>query len=248
MRAPLRLQRLYRRFAASTRGVAAIEFAMVLPVLAGLFLTTFDGGRALAVYMKVRAATYALDAIANQYTVTDPIQATDMTNIVGATSAVLAPYSGSPLVVTLSQIAVNSSSNATVAWSYSLNGTALTPGNAPPTPLPTNLTTCGTYPCYLIYAQVSYTFTPMFGFFTSGSINLSDALYTTPRSSSLRRLYPANRNRLRRRLVGFERLVRIERLQRILWLQRFKRLERIVRVERVFRLERVLGFGRVLRR
>ncbi len=33
-----------RRFAASTRGVAAIEFAMVLPVLAVIFLSTFDGG------------------------------------------------------------------------------------------------------------------------------------------------------------------------------------------------------------
>ncbi len=46
MRKSTRLQRLYNRFAASTRGVAAIEFAMILPVLATLFLATFDGGRA----------------------------------------------------------------------------------------------------------------------------------------------------------------------------------------------------------
>ena len=56
-----------------------------------------------------------------------------MTTIVGAASTVLAPYSSSPAIVTISQIAVNSSTNATVAWSYSLNGTALTPGNAAPT-------------------------------------------------------------------------------------------------------------------
>ena len=74
---------------------------MILPVLATLFLATFDGGRALAVYMKVRAATYALDAITNQYST---IQSTDMTTIVGATSTVLAPYSSSPRIVTISQI------------------------------------------------------------------------------------------------------------------------------------------------
>ena len=176
-----RLQALYNRFAASTRGVAAIEFAMILPVLATLFLATFDGGRALAVYMKVRAATYSLDAITNQY---QTIASADMTTIVGATSTVLAPYPGAPAVVTISQIAVNSASNATVAWSYSLNGTALTPGNAIPFTLPTNLSTCGTYPCYLILGQVSYAYTPLFGFFTSGSINLTDALFTTPRSST----------------------------------------------------------------
>ena len=167
---------------------------MILPVLATLFLATFDGGRALAVYMKVRAATYSLDAIANQY---KTIASTDMTTIVGATSTVLAPYSSSPAIVTISQIAVNSASNATVAWSYSLNGTALTPGNTLPFTLPTNLSTCGTYPCYLIYGQVSYAYTPLFGFFTSGSINLSDALYTTTPKQHLHRLYAANRDSLR---------------------------------------------------
>ena len=135
-----------------------------------------------------------------------------------------------------------------MAWSYSLNGTALTPGNAPPTPLPTNLTTCGTYPCYLIYAPSQlYLYADVRLFHQRLDQSFRCALYDAAKQH-LRRLYPANRNRLRRRLVGFERLVRIERLQRILWLQRFKRLERIVRVERVFRLERVLGFGRVLRR
>ncbi|MGC1778834.1 MAG: TadE/TadG family type IV pilus assembly protein [Xanthobacteraceae bacterium] len=176
MRAPNSLRRLHRRFIASTRGVAAIEFAMIAPVLATLFLASFDGGRAVAIYMKVRSATYSLAAITNQY---ETIASTDMTGIMQVTSDVLAPYSTTPAAFTVSQIKITKAGSGTVAWSYSQGGSVLTSAT-----LPSNLSTCGTYPCYLIYSQVSYTYTPLFGLFTTASINLSDSLYVTPRSSA----------------------------------------------------------------
>lgn len=178
-----RLATIYRRFIASTRGVAAIEFAMIMPVLTVIFLGSYDGGRAIAVYMKVRSATYTLDAITNQYTT---IQSSDMQAIVGATSVVLAPYSSTPVVVVISQIKINTGGKATVSWSYALNGTALAQGSTVTIPagLVASGNTCGTYPCYLIFGQVSYTYTPLFGFFGSGGITLADSLYVTPRSSA----------------------------------------------------------------
>ena len=169
------LTAIYRRFAASTRGVAAIEFATILPVLLLLFLASIDAGRAIAIYLKVRAATYTLDAITNQYTT---IQSTDMTSILGATSVVLSPYSASPVVVTVSQFAINSSSQATVSWSATLNGTALTTGSS--VSVPSGFANPNSY---VIQGQVSYTYTPMFVFFIKNAITLSDSLYVTPRSS-----------------------------------------------------------------
>ena len=176
MRARARIYRIYRRFARSTRGVAAIEFAMILPVLAVLFLGAFDGGRAIAIYMKVRAATYSLASITNQY---ETIALSDIQSITGATSVILSPYSSAPAVVTISQIAISNKGVATVAWSYSLNGTARAQGSS--ITLPTDLVVDSSY---LLFAEVSYKFTPMFGYFTSGTITFSDNLYTTPRSSS----------------------------------------------------------------
>jgi Flp pilus assembly protein TadG len=167
---------ILRRFHDSTRGVAAIEFAMILPVLATIFLAAFDGGRAIAVYMKVRAATYSLAAITNQYST---IQSTDMTSITGATSVIMAPYSNTPIVITISQIAISSKGVATVSWSYSQGGTALSQGST--VTVPTNLAVKSTY---LIFAQVSYTFSPVFGYFGSGGITFSDNLYVTPRISN----------------------------------------------------------------
>ena len=180
------LVRAYRRFIASTRGVAAIEFAAILPVMLILLLTTFDVGNAIAVYLKVRSATFTMAAVTNQYSINSPIQSADMTAITGATSQVLAPYPSSPVVVVISQLAISKAGNttATVDWSATLNGTALSVGSS--VNLPTSissLTTCGTYPCYLIFSQVSYKYTPLFGTFGTG-ITLSDSEFVTPRSST----------------------------------------------------------------
>ncbi len=176
----------YRRFIASTRGVAGIEFAMILPVMLLLLLATFDAGNAIALYMKVRSATFVMAAITNQYTQNTPIQAADMTAITGATSAVLAPYSNLPVVVVISQVYITASgqSTATVDWSATLNGTAYAKGSSVTLPagIAPSTTTCGTYPCYLILSQVSYTYTPLFGGIFGTVITLSDSEYVTPRS------------------------------------------------------------------
>jgi Flp pilus assembly protein TadG len=179
---------VYRRFIASTRGVAAIEFAMILPVMLIMLLATFDAGNAIAVYMKVRSATYILAAITNQYSTTTPIQSTDMTAITGATSAVLAPYSNTPVVVVISEASISAAKQTTamVVWSATLNGTALAVGSSLPLPASLNTTnnnTCNAYPCYVIYGKVTYTYTPVFGYFAKGGITLSDSVFVTPRSS-----------------------------------------------------------------
>jgi Flp pilus assembly protein TadG len=181
------LVRLYRRFIASTRGVVAIEFAAILPVLLIILLATFDGGRAIIVYMKVRSATYILASVTNQYSTALPIQSANMTGIMNATTAVLAPYSNTPLTAVISELKITATkaTTATVRWSAAQNGTALASGATVnlPTGISASTNTCGTYPCYLILAQVSYTYTPVFGYFASGGITLSDTAYATPRSS-----------------------------------------------------------------
>jgi Flp pilus assembly protein TadG len=180
-----RCSRLCRRFVDADRGVAAIEFAVIMPVLLLTLLATFDAGQAITLYMKVRAATYTLAAITNQYSKVTPIQSTDMTAITGATAAVLSPFPSAPAAVTITQIKQNNANQALVSWSYSVNGSAYAAGTTWAR-IPSTLTTnnaCGSYPCYFIYAEVKYTFTPSFGYFVTGTLNFSDNLYTTPRSS-----------------------------------------------------------------
>jgi len=123
------LARLCRRFAVSTRGIAAVEFAMIVPVLLLLLLASFDAGRAIALYMKVRAAAFTLASITNQFsTSTNSIQTATMTTITNASARVLDPYPLTAAVEKITLIKATSLTAATVSWSYSLNGTAYTQG------------------------------------------------------------------------------------------------------------------------
>jgi Flp pilus assembly protein TadG len=177
-----------RRFLTSTRGVAAIEFGYLFPVLLVMLLASIDAGRAIAISMKVRSASYAVDAMTNQYRLS--IDDNTMQTILGAAATVLAPYPaavGGPATVKLSQIKIDSSGNATVSWSDGYNTTGYAQGSS--VSIPSQWTTtsvpnnaCGSYPCYVLLGEVSYTYTPMFGHFITGPINLSDKVYLTPRS------------------------------------------------------------------
>jgi Flp pilus assembly protein TadG len=168
-----RLIRSYRRFAAAQQGIAAVEFALIMPVMVVMLLATYDGGRAISAYMKMRAATYALAEMTNQYAT---IASADMTNIMGAGAAVMAPFSTAP-AIKISQITTNGSGVSKYGWSAALNATAHTiPSSASP---PSGTVVNGGY---LILAEVTYTYTPLFGFFgSSSSITFSDNLYVTPR-------------------------------------------------------------------
>ena len=58
--------------------------------------------------------------------------------MLGASAQVMAPFPSSNLVVTVSEVTTDASSNATVTWSSSFNGTAYTTGQK--VTLPTGLT------------------------------------------------------------------------------------------------------------
>ena len=148
-----------------------------------LLLALFDAGNGIAIYLKVRAATAVLADISNQY---KTIHDSDMQQVLGATSVVLAPYSSSPVVVVVSQLQITAAGKATVSWSDTLNGVARSVGSS--LTIPTGFTPINSY---LMFSEVSYTFTPLFGYFTKAPITFKDNLYTVPRSSaSISRISP----------------------------------------------------------
>ncbi len=158
------------------RGVSAVEFAILLPIMLTLFLGSVEATQGIAADRKVELTAHTLADLATQYT---DINDLDMANIMAAGSAILAPYPTAGLQEVVSEIAINNAGIGTVVWSDTLGGAALTVGTT--VSVPTSLAVPNTY---LVLAQVSYSYNPTYGYVMTGAITLSDRSFMRPREST----------------------------------------------------------------
>jgi Flp pilus assembly protein TadG len=170
-----RARGLLRRFHQDKRGVSAVEFAMLLPLMVTLYIGGVEVSSAIAVDRKVTLVARTLGDLVAQST---SVNATDMTNILNAASSVVQPYSSSLIQVTVSRVDVDANSVAKVVWSKTQNGTAR-PVNSTVT-LPAALNTASTS---VIWAESQYTYTPTIGYVITGPLTLHDQIYMRPRLS-----------------------------------------------------------------
>src|SRR5689334_24418866 len=91
-------QRLVR-FGKDRRGVSAVEFAMLLPLMITLYLGSVEISQGVAIDRKVTLTTRTVADLASQVS---SINNADMTNMLNATSAVIAPFDASRLRVVVS--------------------------------------------------------------------------------------------------------------------------------------------------
>lgn len=166
--------RKFIRFGRDKRGVSAVEFALLAPLMIALYLGCVEISDGVATDRKVSLIAAALANLSAQ---TSTISSAGMTNILDASSAIITPYSASKLKLTVSCIKIDGSKNVSVKWSVTRNGTAL---SGSPT-LPSALQVANTQ---LILAQVSYDYTPIVGYTITGTITLSDKMYMAPRISA----------------------------------------------------------------
>jgi Flp pilus assembly protein TadG len=165
-----------RGFAHGQGGMAAVEFAVILPFMLAAYLGGVELGNGVAINRKVAITTRAVADLATRYTT---IHNADSTTILGAASTIIAPYASGPLAVTVSQVSVNAQGTATISWSDTLNGTAHPVGTA--VTLPGTLATPN---ANYIWGEVSYAYTPTFGYVMTGTYNLSDQIFMSPRQSA----------------------------------------------------------------
>ena len=184
---------------ADRRGIAATEFAVIVPIMLVLFFGTVEFSSGVAVDRKVTLIARALSDLTAQTpppslnstsaTMTD----TYLQNVFTASIAIIAPYAPSPVKATLTEIYVDSNLIAKVQWSKSaiINGDAATQatltastrqaGDVVTGIVPPNLLVKQTY---LIFSEVSYLYVPTIGYVMAKSgVTLQDVAYTRPRQA-----------------------------------------------------------------
>ncbi len=194
------MQGLLKRFRRSKDGLAAVEFAMLLPVLLTLFFGVMELALALACRADVaNVASTAADLVAQE----SAVSTADMGNVFSAASAILYPYKVDYATITIYSIVDNSNSaskngggsnsSGKVMWSCQKTGT----GGAktgPTTPPPnsnggdiiaaTNLVNGN--PTYggggsVIVATITYQYTSPTTRIISSAIPMQNTFYSKPR-------------------------------------------------------------------
>lgn len=189
----LRTQLSVAELFSDCRGIAATEFAVIVPVMLVMFFGTVEFSSGVAVDRKVTLIARTTSDLTSQST---SVADSDMTNFFTAAYAILQPYSSAPsfpaATIRISELYVDPTTLAArVQWSKL--GT-ITPGNPPTVVLgtgravsstvaiPSALAVGGTY---LIYSEVSQLYTPAVGYVMArAGITLSDVSYTRPRQST----------------------------------------------------------------
>jgi Flp pilus assembly protein TadG len=180
-------RRLVAGFARDKRGVAAVEFVFIVPLMLALTFGTIEVSSAVAIDRKVTLVARTLSDLVSQGS---QVTQTDLKNFFGLGSAIMTPYpvTAATLTQKISAVNIDASKKVTVVWSYSgavSNGVAATPtvgyakGAVVTSDIPPGLLVPNTQ---LIWSEVVYTYKPVSGFFMI-SKDLTDECFTRPRQS-----------------------------------------------------------------
>jgi Flp pilus assembly protein TadG len=172
------------RFRSSEGGMAAVEFALVLPFMVTLYfgLITLTDGYAIKQRIELTSRTVSdLTGRLNTGVINDG----EVDNISTASAAIMAPYNAEGMIITLASVVVRAKGSGVegqVCWSASreVQGGLLGKVTPPPNLVPDTIVTVpegyrqagSSY----IVSEVKFTYKPVLGHAISGDINFRDEL------------------------------------------------------------------------
>lgn len=184
---------LVRRLATEKRGVAAIEFALIAPLLLAMYFVTMEIAPAIDSSKKVgRGASMIADLVTQQQTVTTA----DLDAIMRLGEATMLPYNRSRLQVIVTGIDVDNNAKPTVSWSRKMVEGAFSADLAKGTSItiPTDLKVANSF---YVKVETRLLYEPMIFWnadadakrsaglmATFNNINMKEAYYLRPRVTS----------------------------------------------------------------
>jgi Flp pilus assembly protein TadG len=172
-----RLRRLVRDWTADCRGLAATEFAFIVPLMLVLFFGTVEFCSGIAVDRKVTLMAKTLSDLTSQ---SKSVVDGDISNFFAAATGIMYPYSTTPVNATITELYVDPKTlKARVQWS---SGSAPRKPGDPVPDVPAALLVADTF---LIFSEVNYQYVPTVGYvMAKAGVKLSDVGYTRPRQST----------------------------------------------------------------
>ncbi|MGZ5827334.1 MAG: TadE/TadG family type IV pilus assembly protein [Xanthobacteraceae bacterium] len=165
-----------RSFARARDGLAAVEFALLAPVMATFFLGAIELTDAMACNTRVVGlAATASDLVAQETQVSNA----DINNVYSALNSIVYPYPTTSIKIVISSVVDDGHGGAKVAWSDAQNTMARAVNSA--VTAPTGVVPAGGS---AILAEVTYPYTSPISDFIVGTMYMTSTFYERPRRSA----------------------------------------------------------------
>ncbi|MGL5115410.1 MAG: TadE/TadG family type IV pilus assembly protein [Beijerinckiaceae bacterium] len=179
-------QGILRRFRRSEDGIAAIEFALIIPILIGMYFMLHETTNGLRAARKVTMTARVMADLASR---PNDITDSDRNDIFAAGKPIMSPFKTSAAGYRFTSVRFKADGSGYVDWSEGSGSLtkhsrcmAASPGPSPGGALnvPAALRVPNTS---VIFAEVTYSYTPAVGYNITGPIALNDSLYMRPRGN-----------------------------------------------------------------
>jgi Flp pilus assembly protein TadG len=169
------------RFLRDQRGVAAVEFVLIFPLMLVLLFGTVQFTTGFAVQRKVTVVARTMSDLISQATEASDC---DIDNAITASKAIMSPYSSTTMKAAISQVFIDPTTHAAkIDWSGGDKDVKHKDGDV--VTVPKNIAVDGKY---LIMSEIKFSYTPSVGFdmangFTSVAFPMNQTTFTRPRQS-----------------------------------------------------------------
>jgi Flp pilus assembly protein TadG len=167
--------RALRRFARQEGGMAAVEFALILPILVVLWIGGVEMTQALSIDRRLNNLASAIGDLSAR---SKQLIYSDVDNILDIAPGAMFPYSTTGLQMRVTAVDISGGGTATVAWSRAQGITAYSDGQNMNGVVPATLRVPDSQ---VIMAEVYYSYTPAVGYVITGSLDLDDRMFFVPR-------------------------------------------------------------------
>jgi Flp pilus assembly protein TadG len=180
------MRRVLRQFGEDTRGVAAVEFALILPLLVLLYFGTVEASALYTVDRRVATVSSTMADLVSREN--GCITNATLQSYFNAATGIMRPYSTTGLKQIVSLLSVNEDGDVSVEWSQAYGddaqpratGDTDTLANSTRDP---NINALARIKGWLVSAEISYPYTPLFGMVIK-QVTLANTQYFLPRFQS----------------------------------------------------------------
>ena len=163
---------MIRRLIADRRGVATVEFALVLPVI---LAAQFALGEFMQAYQAQRRVSHVAAAMADITAQNRTVSDAELDEIMEAGLTIIRPFPTDGLGRRISSLSANSTGAVTVHWSLNRGYPSGTPPSVPAGYLAPGES--------VVVTDVAYDYRPDFGLFLAGGFRFERHAYVRPRLS-----------------------------------------------------------------